>query len=168
MASLLIALCKIWVWKSTVSPVATQSQKCQWISWMDDGNLATIPSPFPCIQTEVISLGRHLHAWQRPGQDFIEISGQRFTANSFRKSVKFDDNWRSVKLDLRQLQSRHKTLEEDGGEPHWTQQYSFSKFAYHLYYIFVHESMNGFPSWEWNIEGQHIVSEVLFISCDLE
>ena len=103
----LIALCKISVGKSTVSPVATHSQKCEWISWMDDGNLATIPSPFPCIQTEVISLGRHLHAWQRRGQDF--------TANSLRESIKFDDNWRSVKLDLRQLQSRHKTLEEDGG-----------------------------------------------------
>lgn len=52
----LIALCKISVGKSTVSPVATHSQKCQWISWMDDGNLAplhsrdtTIPSSFPCI-----------------------------------------------------------------------------------------------------------------------
>jgi len=41
-------------------------------------------SQFPQIQMEVISLGRHLHAWQR-----------------------------SVKLDLRQLQSRHKTLEEE-------------------------------------------------------
>ena len=41
-------------------------------------------------------------------RDFL----QRFTANLLRK--RFDDS-RSVKLDLRQLQSRHKILEEDGG-----------------------------------------------------
>lgn len=38
----------------------------------------TIPSPFPCIRTEVISLGRHLHAWQRRGQDEISRFPDKF------------------------------------------------------------------------------------------